>query len=526
MPKLILRIPETELSVTRPVVMEVARKLFKQLGIHPNTQVYFPLDGIDKRAQAGSVMGSTERDEANYLPFSQSIRIEALEEYEEDSLGATAIHRPENFPFFRDDKLGIMLKPAYSNTDVTLNFKFRAADRTIAKRWRDEVRMRYSDQREVYAHSASFHWQPPVAFMNILGELHRLRENVLPYGEDFDTYFDNGSDARLSKLVTQAGTDGTWEVSETQGDLYGYFDFTGGPEAGSKEDDGDTWTISFSYKFRYFKPLACVMHYPLSVHNQILDQKWRPSPQDDIAKVPARSAGLSTAAFFQFRSDRPRAFASINGYGIPAFDEFIPGSVVPETRRLFTALMQLDLNDRQALLNLTQLGKIKFTPLITNFLKVEAPYMAKTYNSVFCLSLYEEVGLHRSGLMTVDSELNVRSVNELDPRKVYHVRLALVTDWALLTPPAIDRLTENGEAALELIKVIDPRFTDNANGLLPVLNGRGQITKPAIRDVIDEINKGTHNPGGGPPGANGLYNGQHVGHNTVGTIFIETFKEQ
>lgn len=515
MPKLILPIPETELSVTRPVVLEVSRKLFKAMGLNPNTQIFYPGDGIDKVPQAGTTLGITETDEPNMMPFNQRIKIEVDEQYEADRLSSTAIHRAENFPIFMDESLNTTIKPIYSSTEFTLNFKFRAADKTLAKRWRDEIRIRCSDQRELFEHSASFHWEPPVAFMRILGEIHRLRENVLPYGEDFETYFQKFSDKRASVLTTLAGTDGTWEISETQGNIIGYFDFTGGPDQGSKEDDGDTWTTSFSYKFRFEKPLACTMHYPIIVHNQILGQQWRPSQSELWTEQKAKSYSLSSLANQVFRQGLlPVTMLTHNGYSLPNFDEFIPRSVPSETLRVFTVLVRLNLDDRKDLINLAQLGKVKFTDVITAFLKKEAAYMTKPYNSVFSLSLYDEVALQGGEPLTVDADLNVRSKVDLDPRRQYHVRLALVTDWNLLPAAAIKRMQESGAATLEIIKAIDPTFSDN--GKLPVLVGPGFIKSGDIAKTIDTINSGIDNRGQAP--AANMF--------TVGTLFINAHHKE
>lgn len=509
MPKLIKRIPETERSVLRNVVLEVSRKLFQEIGIHPDTRIYYPGEGTDKAPQPGSTMNVVEKQlEPNTFPFSQRIKIEVDEEYEADRLGATAIHRAEHFPVFRDDALFALMKPVYSSSEITLNFKYRAADKTEAARWRDEIRVRYSDAREVYEHKASFHWEPPVAFMKVLKEIHRLREAKAGYGEDFDTYFKNHADARASKLMTQAGTDQTWEISETAGNIIGYFDFVGGPEKGDKEGEGDAWMTAFSFKFRFEKPIACVLHYPLYVHNQVIGKEWRPSMEDTKAVPTAKSHVLSSLAYDQFRGGKTfDHWVSTNGYSLPSFDEFLPKSIVSSTMRILTALSLVKEDTPRAMFSLANLGKVKFTPRMIEFLKSEAPFMARPYFSVFTLSLYEDVDLLPGAPITIDSNLNITSVADLDVRKSYHVRLGLVTDWTLLTRDALIRLGRFGDIVLELIKVIDPYY----NGELPKIIGTNFIPKPELEKAIDIINRGILTQG----------NRQGIAFNTVGTLFIE-----
>ena len=44
---------------------------------------------------------------------------------------------------------------------------------------------------------------------------------------------------------------------------------------------------------------------------------------------------------------------------------------------------------------------------------------------------------------SVDEDLNIYNEVTLDYRKVYHVRLSIVTDLSLLTPDALDRLRKH-----------------------------------------------------------------------------------
>lgn len=519
MPKLILPLPETELSVLRPTVMSVTRPLFKLLGIPGATRIFYPTEGDDKDAQAGSLLGSDDVNEPNFLPFGNKIVIAVRETPNPDRLSATAIHRPENFPVFRDDALSTIIKPAYSDTEVTLDFKYRAADRQLADRMRDEVRMRYSDLREVFEFHAVFNWQIPHAYMEILRKLHELREKVEPYGENFNTYFTGHTDARMSLLSNQSGTFTQWAVSEQQGQVLGYFDFQGVMDQATKEDDGDTWSTSFSFKFRFEKPLAVIMHYPIIVHNQIVPQAYRPSPKDDRNKPPARSMSMSTDAMWQFRGGRtlPK-FQGQNGYAYPEFDEFIPGSVVSDTNRVITALIRVG-DDKKELLNLGQIGNFKFKQVILDFMVKESAYMDRAYASVFCVSLYNGIDLTSDVCLNVDSALNVRSLTDRSLREENRVRLSLVTNWSFLTPRAIESLRNNGEATIEIIKVIDPTCP------IPVLMPNGGISRGDMQDVKDHLSNNTNSPPGSPPGLSGIYKGDPIIFSTVGTLFIETFKE-
>lgn len=513
MPKITLTVPETQESVTRPIIYTVTRNLFQAMQIPPDTKIFYPGD-IERGMQPGSEL--TQTPGVNSLSFTNKLTVEVDENYDVDNVLATSVNRPENLIVFRDDLLETIIKPVYSNTDITINFKYRAIDKTTAIRWRDDLRMRTSmmEGSILNIHDLSYHYLIPEEYFVILKEIHRCRETVDGYGDEYDKYLQEHLSTKASKLTTLAGTQEAWGVSETQMRVIGYFDFEGFPEAGSKEDDGDTWTISFSYKFKYEKPIACVMMYPLMIHNQLLSPKFRPSIADieryDSVNRYAHKYTLSGEAFkfFESHSKIPN---TTPGVAIPAFDEFIPSDIPISTLRVFTALVNIDTDNPNFLLSFKDLGKnYQLHPAILRFMVGEAPFMARKLGlSIFNLSLYRNIYIVNDYL-TVDSDLNVNAIGPLSLRNYYHIRLSVVTDLSLLSKDALDRLRNNGDALKIILEYLDPDAADKIKILYD-----NYVTKQNLNDIIDYLNKATMSQG----------DWQHRGFNTVETLFITANKE-
>ena len=68
--------------------------------------------------------------------------------YEEDITSTDAYGR-HTYPIFKDTKLGVYLTPVYSKTNVTINFKYRTPSKTEAMRWRDDMRNKLSQMRDM-----------------------------------------------------------------------------------------------------------------------------------------------------------------------------------------------------------------------------------------------------------------------------------------------------------------------------------------------------------------------------------------
>lgn len=509
MPIVTLSVPESIESITRPVVIDITRQIFEITGISDRTNIFY-MGEIERGKQLNSSISNHGEDDPNRYAYNEKITIEVDETDVVDRMLSTAVARAENIFIFADDTIEAYIKPVYSETATTINFRYRAPDKNAALRWRNEMRSKISSGREMNVHSLSYHYPVPHEFVFILEELHRLRENVAPYHVDFDTWLTDHFTKRASILTNQSGTAKVWAVADRQVRIVGWFEFDGVPEQGTRDDDtGDAWTISFSYKFHYDKPIDCTMFYPLIIHNQLVKHR----DENIVApKYPNPTYTWSAGAFQPFiNGDDLTPFIDRRGISVPTWDEFIPSSVVTNTLRAITAMFTLDETNILRLGSLTDFTTFKFHPAILAFLKSEAPFMTMPFKSVFVLSLYRRTFLLPPTSIRITSDLEIFSSAPLSLRDYHHYRLSLVTDWQKLAPDAIKRLQNHGEATHIIIDAIDPHV--RRDGHLPVIIGDDYIPRKAIDPVIDIFNRVTPK--------RPVYQ-----FNTVETLFIRALPEK
>lgn len=508
MPQIITAVPETNESVTRPIITDITNQLFAIMGLPPNTSIFYPGD-LERAQQLGS--GITG-EEINKFPFNDRVSVQ-VEETNEGERIFNAVLRPEYSFIFRDDDLGIAIKPIYISTDVTITFNYRAADKVAATRWRDDMRTRISAMRDVIVHGIEYHYLIPPVFMMVLQKLYQMREEVAPYGDKWDDYFKARVTQRASLLTTLTGTQSAWGVAEKQSRVIGWFDLSdGSPDTGSKEDEGDTWTTSFSYKFKYDRIVECMMIYPLMVHNQLVDQRIRPDKPVAHPDDVQRSYALSALNFSYFERGRKQQNV-LPGYAIPSFDEFIPSSIPNSTKRVFTAMTSIDTSeggDPSLLLSMNNLGSLTMHPAILAFMVGETPYMTKPKQSIFALNLYSGLDMMPENSLTINSALEVRTTQELSLRNYYHVRLSVVTDLTLLPEAALLRLREHGTALQIILNAIDPSLAER--GLLPSILRDDYIPRADLLKAIDYLNRVQLSEG----------DRQTRQFNTVQVLFIQT----
>jgi len=482
MPKLKLMIPETESTIVRPIVIEVARQLMDMTGISKDhTQIYFPRDS-GKIAQPGSTL--TGNALPNTLPFDQRVTLEIDEVLQEEDLHSVAVHQPENRLIFLDNDLDTVLRPVYAMATMTMTFKYKATDETAAKRWRDGIYMRMSMLQNPHLMEVSYNFAIPEAMLIVLQEIHRLREANHGYGQDWPTYFNDNSSKRLSVLANLAGKEQVLSVSETQVRIPAMFDFTGEPEKGSREEGGEAWSISFTYKFQYAKAIACQLVYPLVVHQSPLPDMFLPkapmdTPNNHLVSFSSSARALANFEVGSWVTPGPQ----YQGYAIPAIDEFIPEYVLPSTQRVVTALVLLDKENPNFLMNLAAIDPdYEFPADIVAYLKGETPSLVKPYKSIFHLSLYRSVDMLPPDVLEVDFNLNVKSTRLLSERFCYHVRLSMVTDLRRVDMDALDRARGHGSALLAILKTLCPSLEDQ--GLLPKVTKQNYVTRADLERAI------------------------------------------
>jgi hypothetical protein len=455
MPNISLAVPETEQSIYRPIIIDVVNQLKKATGIPFEFKVLFPGTG-QAPYQPGSAISQKDQDPTQFMN-DDMVEIEAEENYNMDSMGTTAVYETEHLPIFRDESLSVMMKPIYIRSDVTLTFKYRSNSNTGIRRWRDEMRMKVSHLRENLLHDITYQYLIPYQYIFILREIHRLRENVAGYGEDFDTYFRSYSTSRLTTLTNQIGSYREFSIAEKQMRIVGMFDFDVVPDKPEGDKDNQTSTISFTYKFSYEKPSLCNMYYPVIIHNQVLSTQYRNEESSYNLRNHLKSYPMSLNALSNFEVDSPQYTSSATDrIMIPSFDEFLPRNILPYTKMLFSVLCEVDPNDDKMLLNLTELGDYEIKPVIIDFLKAkEYIYLNRPYQSPFQIVLYRNTEMVASGSITVDKDLNVRSTTSLDLRTINRVMFCIVNDLGVLSSAAKERIRENPQAAKEIIKTVN-----------------------------------------------------------------------
>ena len=505
MPNIIFNLPEVDKSITRPALISVVKQVMEITGINPATRITYKGES-DTVVSDGSALGQTGADPA-VLSGAELLTIDVIERFNQDQLGSTATTQVEQIPIFVDDKIGVDVRPVYVAHDFEITVRFRSNSRTEALNWRNMIQMKSAQMRDMNIHRVSYHYLLPVPVINILNHVHELREAVSGYGDTFDTYLYTNATSRLTEITDQGGIKTGVAVAETQNRIVGLFSFQGSVDQITKEND-TTWVGEFSYNVTMSIPTGCAIHYPVMVHNQLVDTKYIPEAAPDMDTVDfAQSMSLSALRYFEAGEYSKQYIDTITPHRIPEYDEFVPDNAPPGMMGVFSALCEVDAENPHYILNLADLGDYEIDPeLLEYFRNVEYRYLTLPYKSMYHISLYRFKYLTTDRNLYVDKDLNLMSREPLSLRTNHRVRICLHSNVTGVDKEALKRMRRYPTVLDKTLRAIRVD-----RGQLNAISGQVNLL-PYFKDLPDsgvslqEIRN------------------THVGMNTVMTSYVMTRK--
>ena len=490
MPCVMLSVPETHESVVRPVISNVVRNMMEQTGIPVEYSIMHIGQGGQALMKGSTVKEDTDRS-VNTFDQSNRVKIDFTEDYLEQHALTSAVKRTENVMVFSDQDLGVSLRPAYTQTEVTLNVEFRTDDRQSAERWRDDFRARASLIRDILLHDVKYHYPIPKEFLVILNHINELKERQAGHGESLKDWFKRTFTPRVTSKVTMAGTAPTLAINEQQVGIIGKFDFDFTPEQHERNDAAPSWVINFTYSFVYEKPTSVIMEYPLLVHNQLISSKFRDkAPPKDFEKE-LNHWSLSRFVYDEIRGAREFR-APVAGFPVPHWDDWLPRFVPPFTTTLFQVMLAVNPDDQTDVMSFSDLQEeFSIDEDLVEYMKNDAMYLNQPGESIALFTLFRDEIPLESHYVTVDDQLNVRTTVPMDLRRRYHLRIALVNDPFTLSRRAKEKLRRKGDLAVRYMRALFPELDES--GKTPKLIGNNYMTLNDFKAVAQAI-KDTSRP--------------------------------
>jgi len=472
MPAVVKTIAETTQAITRPVVMGAIDLLKKYTGIKESVVVQV-FTNSNAAALPGTQINAGDGADRKFDAH-EKIKADYTEEYDDtDALTAPTNWR-DNVPIFLDQPLQVFLRPVYVKAKVDIRMEYRFTNEAAAQRWLADIRTYVSMERAELPMELEYSYQIPTAELVVLAHIHELRENVAGYNQTLTEWFREKFDDRVTVQKTNSEKGHQFSVQERQGGILGWFDFTMPPQP-ERNDTNGTWIAQFGFTFVYDKPISVMLNYPVMVHNQIVDSKYRKDPTP-YTLTEQRLMNISRRAYEKLPFTRPREWQHpIGGIVVPSYDDWLPTKFDSATTSVFTTIIMVDSEDPYQIANLQEMGNWEINPILLEWVRENKKSVFKLNMSPFVIEFYSENTRWTPEALYLDESLNLRSVTPLSERQRHHLRFAMVSDLSVLSEPYARILRNSGKVCIEVLKIVDP--TLEPRGFIPRLRG-GKMVAP------------------------------------------------
>ena len=497
MPKVYTTLTNIDQAIVRPTIYGIIEQVRKITKIRKDSLILYPGDGGINKTPGSSY----EEDQNREAIFNSTniVHIEVAYDYDEDDITPMDAYGKYSHAVFRDPKLNVYIAPVYSKTAVTINFKYNAISKNEVLRWRDDIRMRLSQMRDINLHSIDYSYNLPIAYLLLLRIIYERREAIAGYGNTFAEYIKLHASDALTVVSDSAGNDISLAIAETQSRIIGMYDFSPVPEKPEHESDNGTWTISFAYKFTFDKPVACTAAYPIIVHNQPLPLEYVDFYEDEInlnRKNLYFDDRVGSLRYFEMDAVYNRVVSDKLFIRIPEFDDYIIDQKIKGTGTVFLSLCQLDPNQPKLLMNLRELGDVVLDKDILDFIiNSELPYICKPFYSIFNISLYRRDQLIDYTSISCDSDLNIWLTSDPVFRFEYRIRFSILCDLTLATIDALNRLRRNVPVFKKVVSATNELLVNHPD--FNNLGDRGYITELEFDALYRLLTGMGHNPSPG-----------------------------
>jgi len=439
MPGVNIPLVDTERTILMPVTFSILKQIKEMLNIPDSVTVSVPSSTTD--FNLCSITGDTIKDKSSVYG---NMRITVEEQQEPATLNTMATYGLKTLPIINDPDHGFSIYPINATTTLSINITYYAKDKTMLTNWLNNIKIKFAqDARQLY-HTLELRYPFPVQFFNLIKTIHQLQENVSPYNRSLKEYINAVSTNRLVFASDSEAINLDILVKDTRHRVMGTYDFDLPSNKIEYDKDTAKWSVEFSYKVTYDKPIALHADYPVMVHQQLIPPEYLTeysvmSEIDEIS-IP-RDSQMNSAKLFEvtlidrcYREEKPVI--------VPLADDFEYTNKIPYLRPLIALLCQITESDKRTLFNLEEMEYVKLDNTIIEWLRGgESAYITKTLASFIQLTLYE--GNTESRIpISVDNNLNVVAGVDLDLRKVYRVVISLVKDCNMLNSRAIKTLSE------------------------------------------------------------------------------------
>lgn len=488
MPKLVLEVDAVYKNITRAVVLQVTDDIIKITAFPNKAKVYFK--GLAKQnVNKESVMENTEEEN---IDFSHKDRVIVSAEfnYSDHNIFAAQPYRGNFKPIFYDQDHYIVLSPIYYHVELSLTLNFISKDRPTIEKWRSDMRRKIGQSIKAYQHRIDYTFPINEKFLIIMKHLYETKGKYVENKVSFVEWLASISMEKITGITNQIGKGLTPVVEQGQIGVMGLWNTDEIMDI-EKLETGDLYQSNLTYVVRYSQPTILSLEYPIILNNNIISSDYR-LPCDYNLPLVLGSPEQLVWGLDVTRGDSPKYYPS-EPVRLPCFDEWTPSKFPMKTAGVYTALITIDENDPNYVMDLLDLTEdYQLADWFVELMEIFKEDLLYLGAAPIVVSLYRNENWMNSDLLVLDDDFRLYTKSELQFFNSYHVRVGVYTDLTLLSEKALEKLKKNGKLCQSLFKMLGPEYIDK----IPPILSNGVIRKDLFFKFISllkETNKNYKN---------------------------------
>ena len=436
-------------TFTRPVIIKAVENTIRYLGLNKN--IYYTLDDNDKVDREKDKLGKIDSYSS---PRSEHIVIDYEEEISDDYDVSIKMLHPNSKPIYIDNDLKTKFIPVYSKRKYTIDFEYRNKSKSKVTNLINRLRtMVARDGQYIVNHMEYSYVLPTYAFM-LVKEINDKKNLALNTNVDIETYINDHFDLRVDTINPTDGDSLKTDVviREKQQNIISKITTNLADIKKEHIEDEESWSIKFSYVFEIEQPTELILYYPMTIYGKLIDEKFRTFiKQDEFVFKGEEMKGDRALTDIGVRREFANIVNKLNKpyINIPFEDTVELPKAKPDMTRIVSVMTSVNPNDTKELFNIMDIPILQFNQVVLDYFKEEGyKNIGIPYKTLFYIELYKEDRLNDSNVITMDTNLNLRTTLDLDPKYMYRVTINILNDINLL----------RGSDLLELKKYIANKY--------------------------------------------------------------------
>lgn len=488
MPKGLFAIGQREITITRSVARDVVKNLIEELPFPKNAELIF-----------SETQGAQKLIDGKFVPCEPKIKtdnrnyvfIESTETFIEPGINRDTHLRNQHLHLFQDREIGMYIVPYYATMKVEMNLRFRSRDLTAMTEFRNALKLLSTDRKLVFKHDVFYDYNIPDKLLYLITLAHTLKEKVagsgIPLKDYIKMHFKEGVTTRsnlndsYSQVICQ----------ECQREITG---FTNDAQPFNViEINEGIYELNLPHEVHYRQPYGLHVKMPCFIHNQFIGMNNVKMIEPVDKNVSSDTPNWTPTDFLSFGNrDMSRYSRPDGGKRLLPFDDWYPEDPTSGTHTLLITPITVDVNDPNAVANLNEIDDSVLPEGLKTYLKENYKNtINKHYRSIIHIEVFETYGFERMLDFTMDENLVIRTLAELDPRYRVHLRISIINDWSLISNEDMSNILAKPDMCIMLAKIIDSgvkHFKADKTRTFTMkdhlVERRGAITVQSMRDWL------------------------------------------